>query len=506
MNGPTTPVVPRVPTGVPGLDDVLEGGLYRGGVYMVMGRPGAGKTILGNQIAFAHARAGGRVVYATLLSESHGRLLAFMREMSFFDEKAVGAAVQYLNAYAEAERDGLAGLLQLVRGAVRDRQASLVVIDGMMTVNAVATSDLEYKKFIQQIQTWIEVVGCTVVLLTSAAQTELRPEHTMVDGIVELDTAQIGTRRVRELSVSKLRGSGFREGRHVYGISSDGIVVYPRFEATFGRTPLAREDEGHASLGIPELDAMLGAGFARSSTTLLLGSSGAGKTMLGLHFLAAGLDAGERALLFGFYEDPAAVTATGDRLGLRLGERLRSGELTVEWRPSAEVSLDPVGHELLQAVARTRARRVFIDGVEALRTAFRPERLAGFFAALTQELRARGATTVITAEARQLLVRDVDVPISGISAVVENILVMRHLEIGSEVVRALTIVKTRDRPHGRRLARFTIGAGGIEMAGEVPPPVVRVREADAAEQGRAKGQGKSRTQGKGRGTGAGKGR
>jgi circadian clock protein KaiC len=302
----------------------------------------------------------------------------------------------------------------------------------------------------------------------------------MVDGILELEYGAIGSRRVRELTVTKLRGSGFSEGRHTYVIGSHGVRVYPRFEATFGRTALAREATGRAAFGIPALDAMLSGGVAHGSSTLALGSSGAGKTLLGLHFLAAGADAGERGLHFGFYEDPAAVTHTADRLGLRFGERLREGALRLEWRPAAEASLDPLGHDLVAAVSESGAKRLFLDGVEALRTAPHPERLGGFFHALTQELRTRGVTTLITAEARQLLVREVEVPVSGISGVVENILVMRHVEIGSEVVRALTIIKTRDRAHEGRLVRFTIGPRGLELAGEVPPPVVRVRQAPAA--------------------------
>src|SRR5919205_2519256 len=148
MDEPREPgsIPPRFRTGIPGLDEVLCGGLFQSGVYIVRGVPGVGKTTLGNHLAFEHVRAGGRAVYATLLSESHGRLLAFLQAFSFFDAAVVGQSLQYLNGYAAIEKEGLAGFLKLVRTIVRDARATLLVVDGMMTAATIAHSELEYKK------------------------------------------------------------------------------------------------------------------------------------------------------------------------------------------------------------------------------------------------------------------------------------------------------------------------------------------------------------------------
>jgi circadian clock protein KaiC len=456
-------VPPRVPTGITGLDEVLSGGLFRAGVYIVRGVPGVGKTILGNQLAFHHVRAGGRAIYATLLSESHGRLLAFMQTMSFFDRGAIGTKLQYLNGYGAVESEGLPGLLKLLRGIVRESRASLLVVDGMITASALAESEVQFKKFVQELQTWIEVIGCTVLLLTGAREAELLPEYTMVDGIIELEYPAIGARRVRELTVTKLRGSAFVEGRHTYDITSDGISVFPRVEARFGRRPQAGVQDGRADLGDPQLDAMVAGGLARASATLLIGSSGAGKTILGLQFLAAGLARGERALHFGFYEDPAITVSSGDRFGFGFGEAIRDGRLECVWLPMAEGILDRIGDYLVTAVERTRAVRVVVDGLQAFRNAAHAERLAGVWGALAQELRSRGVTMMIMAETPELVAQRLEVPVPGMSAAVDNILFMRQLEAGAEIRLEMGVLKTRDRAHVRSVAPYQVTARGIRV-------------------------------------------
>ena len=457
------PVPPRVPTGIRGFDEVLGGGLFAGGVYIVMGLPGAGKTILGNHFAFHHARTGGRVVYVTLLSETHGRLLAFLQTMSFFDAGAVGSTLRYLNGYAAVESEGLPGLLKLVRQIVRESRATLLVIDGMITAAAIASSEVEYKKFVNELQSWIEVVGCTVVLLTSARASELRPEYTMVDGIVELEYTRIGSRRVRELTVIKFRGSTYLGGKHSYEITSDGFTLLPRVEARFGLRPRATVDGGLAAFGVPGLDRLLEGGLARSSTTLLLGSSGTGKTVLGLLFLAAGLEAGEPALHFSFGEDGVATVAAGDALGLRLGEHAQSGKLTSIWNPLREPVLDRIGHDIVSAAQRTGARRLFLDGLEVAWNAPSMDRLPAFWAALSQELRCLGVTTIASAEAGGAAFAEPAASLPAMSAIADSVIHLGRMERGGRWARVLGVSKTRGRPHDPGLVQYEVTHRGFRI-------------------------------------------
>ncbi len=457
---------PRVRTGIAGLDEVLQGGLFRGGVYIVMGVPGVGKTILGNQLAFAHARTGGRVVYATILSETHARLLTFIGSMAFYEAGLVGDAISYLNAYGAVQSDGLAGLLKNLRDVVREHRATLLVLDGMLPASMLSPSEVEYRQFVQQLQTWIELVGCTVVLLSGGRELDLRPEYTMVDGIIELEYTPVARRRMRNLTVRKLRGSDFFGGAHSYIIGNDGITVFPRIETAIGSHPRDAADAvSNVTFGRPGLDHLVGGALARCSSTLLLGANGSGKTTIGLHFLAAGLDAGEAAVHCSFYEDPPAILATADSLGLRFSERLGQSGLNVHWFPSGELLLDRVGYEVLSAVRRTGATRLFLDGLEAFMRSADSERVPAFFSALVQELRTLGVTTVFTSEAARLLVTDFATPFPGVSAVVDNLLLLFQNEIDGRLVRGVAVVKTRGRLHHREIVEFAIGPMGIEIPG-----------------------------------------
>ena len=460
------PPPPPVPTGVPGLEELTNGGLFKGGVYIVSGKPGAGKTIFANQICFNHVRSGGRAVYATMLSETHGRLLSFLQQMKYFDPAAVGSSISYVNGYTTVEKDGLPGLMTLLRGAVREQKASILVVDGMVTAAAVASSDLAYKRFIQELQTWVEMIGCTVLLLTSTpADAATRPEHTMVDGIIEFDAVSSAMRRIRQVYISKFRGSAFLEGRHSYEITDAGIVIHPRVEALY-RAPFTVPD-GHDRLGfgIPKLDKLVG-GVRRGSVTMLLGSSGAGKTVLGMHYLAAGLAQGERGLHFGFYEDPATVLETGDRFGFEFTKAHKAGLLHALWQAPAERSLDQLIGHLIEYCVRERPHRLFIDGIDGFRETSHPERITGCFAALRERLRSLGVTTVYTAAANELFVQRLEIPLPGISAVTENMIFMRQLESHGDITRALSVMKTRDRKHDRSFHLLDITDKGLRIGSQ----------------------------------------
>ena len=178
--------IERIPSGVPGLDIVLRGGFLRGGIYLITGDAGTGKTILVNQIAFHHVASGGRVVYVTLLAELHTRMLTHLQPLTFFDPAPLGDALYYVSGYQVLQDGGLAGLLQLVQQAIRAHQASLVVLDGLATAQAVAESNLHFEQFIQQLHAFIDLVGCTGLLVTARDGERRHPEDAMVDGLLVL--------------------------------------------------------------------------------------------------------------------------------------------------------------------------------------------------------------------------------------------------------------------------------------------------------------------------------
>ncbi|MDB4946059.1 MAG: RecA bacterial recombination family protein [Labilithrix sp.] len=459
----------RASTGVPGLDAILGGGLVPDSLYIISGRPGAGKTILANQIAFEHVRGGGRVVYATLLAETHAKLIAQMRMLSFCDETRIGGELTYLNALEAVTEQGLPGLLELVRQMVRDKGATLLVLDGMVTAERLASSEAEYKRFISELQTWVGVVGCTVFFVTSNGMGgTISPEHTMVDGIIELSSETFRMRNLRHIAVTKLRGAAFVEGQHSYQITNDGVKVYPRTETTV-LADVDMFETGRLTTGVPGLDPLLQGGLVARSTTLLLGASGTGKTVLGMQFLTEGARRGESCLHFGFYEPVDSILSKAARLGFDFARFVDEGSLAVHWQRPAEVRIDALVAVLLKIVRERKVKRLFIDGFVGFRTTHPTERISTVFSIVSDMLIAEGVTTLISDETRELFVREIEIPTQNVSAIFHNIFFFRHVEVGAQLLRLLSIMKTRDSAADRRLWRYEIGDGGVEVVAPFSP-------------------------------------
>ncbi len=460
------PPATRVRTGIEGLDAVLKGGLLAGGLYIVQGPPGAGKTIFANHIAFGKVAEGERVVYATLLTESHARMMLHLGSMKFFDKEAVGSGISYVSAFGTLEAGGLKSLLELLRREVRTRKASLLVVDGLVAAQESAESERDFKKFIHELQVHCDLNGTTVLLLTSGPiQQGTRPEHTMVDGTFELGDTVVAGRSERQLEVKKFRGSSFLRGLHPYRISSNGISLFPRIESLLAKpteADLCRDER--VSTGVEALDEMLGGGLPCSTTGLILGSSGVGKTTLGLHFLAAS-SKDEPGLLFTFYETPPRLLMKAQKLGLDLEPLVKSGALEILWVPPTQRILDELGKQLLDAVERRGVTRLFVDGLQGFtESAVHTERISHYFTAVCNELRVRGVTTLVSSEVPQLVGREISAPLgSGISSIAENILLMRFVELHAHLYRMLSIVKVRDSGYDSSLREFKISEKGIQL-------------------------------------------
>lgn len=458
----------RLASGVPRLDYILKGGFLKGSIYSVIGPPGSGKTVYANQLCFNHARGRGRSVYISILVESITKMLGHIEDFTFFKPELVNSQIFYFSGYGILKADGFRGLLTMIRNAVKEHQADLLILDGLETGMPDHSGMREFKEFIHELQGVTALLNCTTFLLSPASHDKIIPQNNLVDGIMEFTRDLLGPRSVHEVAIHKFRGSDFLQGKHEVEITDDGVQIHPRTEVQFADPPEnATEERIRMGFGIGEFDRMLAGGLLSGTCTVLLGAPGTGKTILGLHFLVEGAKQGQAGIYFGFYEPPPRLIEKAERLGLGLKKWVDEGLIELIWQPPLEHYLDALAEQLLEKLRsetqNKSRRRLFIDGVEGFRNAnVYPDRAPRFMSAFTNQLRMLDVTSLITEEL-PLFKPELDMPNPELANVVEGVILLRYVELQSQIRRLLSIMKMRESEYDTRIREFRISARGVEV-------------------------------------------
>lgn len=458
----------RLKTGVPGLDNLLGGGLPEFSFNLIAGTPGSGKTTLAHQIMFSLANPNNRALFFTVLGEPALKMLRYQQQFPFFDINKVNESIRFVNLSADLLEGNFDRVLSRIAEEVKGYEPSLVFVDSFRSVVQAAKQEeqgaSELQRFVQQLGMQMTSWQATTFLIGEylTPEAESSPIFTVADGILWLSQNLHRNSMVRKMQVVKMRGQAQAPGLHTFRICDEGIQVFPRAIIQQGiaaeSTIKAATGEERVPMGIPGLDEMLGGGLPAGYSLLVVGPSGCGKTILATEFLAEGARRSEPGVIAAFEKSPSQLL--GNK---KLYSLIEAGQVGVIDTRSLDLSIDETLHDLIEMINRMQAKRVVIDSLSGFELALAPEFSEDFRGSLYRmiaELTGMGVTILMTSELED---RYTDLRFSpfGSAFLADAIVVQRYIEIAGQFNRAISVVKVRGSEHSKDIRLFDITGEGI---------------------------------------------
>ena len=457
-------------TGVSGLDDVLQGGLSRGHVFLLEGEPGAGKTTIALQFLLEGAKAGENSLYITLSeteeelrqgAASHGWTLG--PEINVFElippEALLNSEQQQSLLYSSDLE--LGETTRQIFEVVERIKPSRVVLDSLSEIRLLAQSSLRYRRQILAIKHYFARHGATVLMLDDlTAEAGDKTVHSVVHGVIRLEelAPAYGAER-RRMRILKYRAQRYRGGFHDFTISLGGVKVFPRLVASEHLTQFARTQ---FSTGIAEFDALMGGGVEAGSSTLILGPAGTGKSLIVMSFVKAAIARGEKAALFIFDEELGLLFDRMKVMNIDLRAEIDNGNILIEQIDAAELSPGEFADRVRKTVDSKKIKTVVIDSLNGYQAAMPEENsLILHMHELLQYLNRQGAATFMTV-AQHGLVGEMQAPVD-VTYLADSVILLRYFESRGKVRRAISVIKKRTGSHETTIREFTISNAGLTM-------------------------------------------
>jgi len=454
-------------TGVPGLDEVLGGGLPEFSFNVLAGTPGCGKTTLAHQLMFALATRERPALYFTVLGEPPLKMLRYQQQFGFFDSEKVGDAIRFINLADDMAEGKLDRVLARMVEEVEQHGPSLVFVDSFRSVVLASQEQdnpfMSLQQFVQRLGMLMTSWQATTFLIGEYfSDADPNPVFTVADGLIWLRQSVQRNSMVRKIEIRKMRGQATVPGLHTFRIGDDGIRV-------FAPPQLSKRQERHAgepggprvSMGVAGLDEMLGGGLPTGYSLLVAGPSGSGKTLLACSFLAEGAQRGETGVIAAFEQRPNRAR------GKAVADLIESGRVGVIDTTALDVSVDEIAILLLHEVERLKATRVVIDSLSGFELKLAPTFREDFresMARMVSALSNAGVTVLMTSELEDRY-EDLRFSPYGTAFLTDAIIVQRYIELDSRLQRMIAVVKVRASQHSSELRLFHIDEDGIQLDG-----------------------------------------
>lgn len=463
----------RISTGIPGLDDIIDGGYTRHRLMLIEGVPGAGKTTLALQFLVAGASRGEPVLYITLseteeeltaVARSHGWNLdgVTIRELTPPEAELNPDEQNTMFHPAEVE---LVSITSLILADIEKLKPTCVVLDSLSEVRLLAGSALRYRRQILALKQFFSTRQCTVLLLDDLTATDRDLQvQSIAHGAVLLEqlNPEYGAER-RRLRIIKYRGVQFRGGYHDYVIRRGGLLVFPRLIAAEHRQATTRSK---LASELPELDMLLGGGLEEGTSTLILGAAGTGKSTVAAQFAAAAAGRGQRAAMFLFDERPQTLLTRCADLQIDLEKHVSTGAVIMQQVDPVELAPGEFTHAIRHAVEKRDARVIIIDSLNGYLSAMPEERfLIVQLHELLMYLGQRSVATILIGAHHGFIGSQLNTPVDA-SYLADAVVLLRYYEMQGEVRQAISVVKKRGSTHERTIREFRLDQGRV-MVGEI---------------------------------------
>ena len=454
----------RLSSGVLGLDEVLEGGLISQQAYLVRGGPGVGKTTLGLSFLLAGAALDEPTLFISL-GESEDQLRANAKRLGFDTEgiafldlspsSSFFAEVETYDIFspAEVEREPIT---QRIVEQVQKVQPRRVFIDAMTQFRYLSSDVFQFRKQVLSFLRFLLEQGATVMFASEGNVANPDDDlQFMSDGVIDLCQHEGD----RSISVIKFRGSSFRSGSHTLRLLKTGMAVFPRLRPERYEQDFAMEA---ISSGITELDGLLHGGIERGTITVLTGPTGVGKTSLGLQFMKAAAERGERSVLYTFEEQVGTLLHRAEAISTPVWQMIELGTLSVVPIEPMDLSPDEFASKVREEVEQHHVRVVMIDSTAGYQLSVRGISLITHLHSLCKYLQNVGVTVILVNETESIT-GDFHVTEIGISYLADNIVFLRYLEVQGEMRKAIGVLKKRLSDFERTLRELDITSEGIRV-------------------------------------------